>query len=178
MVQLADLYGAVGGWSKVIEASQPVGEVAEGKAEARDALRAIARIYERELELPERAIESYAQLVATWPDDTEAWAALDALYTGNARWTELADVLRRRAALEREPAVRAALLARRAQVLLDWLGSPEEAAAALRHARTIAPDDPALADLLVTALIRAARHREASAILEGRIDAAGRRAAW
>ena len=172
LVQLASLYGAVGRWSKVIETLGRVGEVAEGTPEARDALRAIARIYERELELPERAIDSYAQLVATWPDDTEAWAALDALYAGNARWTELADVLRRRAALEREPAERAALLARRAQVLLDWLAAPEEAAAALRHARTIAPDDTALGDLLVTALVRAGRDREAAAILEGRIDAA------
>ena len=172
LVQLAGLYGAVGRWSKVIETLARVGEVAEGSAQARDALRAIARIYERELELPERAIESYTQLVATWPDDTEAWAALDAIYAGNARWTELADVLRRRAALEREPAERAALLARRAQVLLDWLGAPEEAAAALHHARTIAPDDPALADLLVTALIRAGRDREAAAVLDARIDAA------
>ncbi|TMQ19167.1 MAG: tetratricopeptide repeat protein, partial [Deltaproteobacteria bacterium] len=171
LVQLADLYGAVGRWSKVIETLARVGEIAEGSAEARDALRAIARIYERELELPERAIDSYTQLVATWPDDSEAWAALDALYTESARWTELADVLRRRAALEREPAERAGLLARRARVLLDWLRSPEEAAAALRHARTIAPDDPGLADLLVTALIQAGRDREAAAILEGRIDA-------
>jgi tetratricopeptide (TPR) repeat protein len=172
LVQLAELYGAVGRWSKVIETLSRVGEVAEGSAEARDAVRAIARIYERELELPERAIESYTQLVATWPDDSEAWAALDALYAGNARWTELADVLRRRAALEREPSVRAALLARRAQVLLEWLASPEEAAAALRHARTIAPDDVGLADQLVAALGKAGRDREAAAILEGRIDAA------
>jgi tetratricopeptide (TPR) repeat protein len=172
LVQLAELYGAVGRWSKVIETLSRVGEVAEGTPESRDALRAIAQIYERELELPERAIDSYNQLVATWPDDTEAWAALDALYAGNARWTELADVLRRRAALEREPAERAALLARRAQVLLDWLAAPEEAAAALRHARTIAPDDPELADQLVTALVKAGRDREAAAILEGRIAAA------
>jgi tetratricopeptide (TPR) repeat protein len=171
LVQLAGLYGAVGRWSKMIETLSRVGEIAEGTPQARDALRAIARIYERELELPDRAIESYNQLVATWPDDTEAWAALDALYAASARWTELADVLRRRAALEREPAERAALLARRAQVLLDWLSAPEEAAAALRHARTIAPDDPRLADLLVAALGKAGRDREAAAILEGRIDA-------
>jgi tetratricopeptide (TPR) repeat protein len=171
LVQLANLYGSVGRWSKVIEAFGRVGEVAEGTPEARDALRAIARIYEHELELPERAIDSYNLLITTWPDDADAWRALDALYAANARWAELADVLRRRAALEREPTERAGLLARRAQVLLDWLGAPEEAAAALRHARTISPDDPALADLLVTALVKADRDREAAAILEGRISA-------
>jgi len=172
IVQLADLYGSVGRWSKVIETLARVGEIAEGSPEARDALHAIARIYVKELELPERAVEAYTQLVTTWPDDGEAWAALDALHTESARWTELADVLRRRAALTREPTERAQLLARRAQVLLDWLGSPEEAAAALRHARTIAPDDPALGDLLVTALIKAGRDREAAAILEQRIATA------
>jgi tetratricopeptide (TPR) repeat protein len=171
LVQLAQLYGSIGRWSKVIEALGRVGEIADGTAEARDALREIGQIYERELELPDRAIDSYTQLVAIWPDDREAWSALDALYAGHARWTDLADVLRRRAALERDPAARASLLMRRAQILLDWLGAPEDAAAALRHARTIAPDDTELADLLVSALIKADRDREAAAILEDRIDA-------
>ncbi|MCX5744987.1 MAG: tetratricopeptide repeat protein, partial [Proteobacteria bacterium] len=168
--QLADLYGAVGRWSKVIETLARVGEVAEGTPEAQHALRWIAKIYIDELELPERAIESYRALIATWPDDLEAYNALDHLYRVSSKWAELADVLRRRAALEREPAERAALLARRAQVLLDQLQSPEEAAATLRHARTIAPDDATINDLIVVALVRANREREAAAILEDRID--------
>jgi len=171
LFQLADLYVSVARWSKVIETLARVGEVAEGSPEARDALRRIATIYVSELELPDRALDAYNQIVATWPDDVEAWAALDAIYTTNARWNDLADVLRRRAALERDPANRAQLLSRRAQVLLDWLGLAEEAAATLRHARTLAPDDHALADQLVTALVKAGRDREAAAILEGRIDA-------
>ena len=171
--QLAGLYGSVGRWSKVIETLARVGEVAEGSQQAREALHQIAAIYQRELELPDRAIEAYNQIVTTWPDDFDAWAALDKLYQESAKWNELGEVLRRRAALTREPAERAQLLARRAQVLIEWLNSPEEAAAALRHARTIAPDDPKLADLLVTALVKADRDREAAAILEGRIGASG-----
>ena len=103
LLQLADLYGTVGRWSKVIETLARSARSPRARDEARDALRQIAQIYEQELELPERAIESYEQLVATWPDDAEAWAALDRLYQAHARWTELADVLRRRAALAREP---------------------------------------------------------------------------
>ena len=170
LFQLASLYGSVGRWSKVIETLARVSEVSEGSPEAREALHSIARIYVKELELPERAHDAYNQLVTTWPDDVEAWAALDSLYQANARWTELADVLRRRAALDRDPAARAALLSRRAQVLTDWLNAPEEAAAALRHARTIAPDDAGLADQLVAALMKGGRDREAAAILEDRID--------
>ncbi len=173
LTQLADHYGAVGRWSKVIETLARVSEIAEGTDEARQALHSIARIYEKELELPDRAIEAYVQLITTWPDDTDAWAQLDGLYQAQAKWSDLADVLRRRAALSRDPTERAALLARRAGVLTDWLSSPEEAAAALRHARTIAPDDPALADQMVAALTKAGRDREAAAILEGRIAAIG-----
>jgi tetratricopeptide (TPR) repeat protein len=168
-MKLAELYSAVARWSKVIETLVKVSEIAEGAEEARIALRQIAKIYEQELELPERAIDSYQQLTATWPDDEEAWASLDRLYQAQARWDELGDVLRRRAGLAREPAERAQLLSRRAGVLLDWLASPEEAAATLRHARTILPDDPAIADQLVIALGKAGREREAAGILEGRI---------
>jgi tetratricopeptide (TPR) repeat protein len=167
LFQLADLYGSVGRWSKVIDTLARVGEVAEGSPEARDALRRIAAIYVTELELPDRALDAYNQIVATWPDDTDAWAELDRIYQTNARWSELADVLRRRAGLERDPAARAQLLSRRAAVLLDQLHLPEEAAATLRHARTVAPEDPALADQLVTALVKAGREREAASILEG-----------
>ncbi len=170
LFRLAGLYGSVGRWSKVVETLARVGEVAEGSPEARDALRRIAAIYEKELELPERALDAYRQIVQTWPDDTDAWTTLDRLHQASGRWSDLADVLRRRAALEREPAARAALLARRAAVLMDHLDSAEEAAATLRHARTVAPDDPALAEQLVAALVRAGREREAAAILEGRID--------
>ena len=53
-----------------------------------------------------------------------------------------------------------ALGARRAQVLLDWDNNAEEAAASLRHARTLMPGDPDLAEQLVTALLRCGRDRE------------------
>ncbi len=174
LFQLADLYGGVGRWSKVIETLARVEEIAEGSPDARDAKRQIAKIYETELELPDRAIEAFEQIVSTWPDDEVAWAALDRLYQVQAKWSELADVLRRRAALARDPADRGHLLARRAGVLMDWLNSFEEAAAALRHARTVLPDDAALADQLVIALGRAGRHREAAATLEDRIDTLSR----
>jgi tetratricopeptide (TPR) repeat protein len=172
LVQEAVLYGKVGRWSKAIESLVKIGEIAEGTPEAREALRRIAAIYEQELELPERALDAYVQLVALAPDDEGGWAALDRLYQTTARWTELDEVLRRRAALAKEPKERADLLARRAKVLLEWLDNAEEAAAALRHARTIAPDDGPLADLLVVALVKAGRDRDAAAVLEARITAA------
>ncbi len=169
--ELAELYGEVGRWSKVIQTLDRVGEIAEGSPEARAALRRIAEIYERELELPDRAIESYTQLVMQWSDDTEAYAALDKLLEGLGRWTDLADILRRRAGLSRDSEQRAQLLRRRAAVLTKHLNAPEEGAAALRHARTLTPDAPGLEDELVHALIAAGRAREAQALLDVRVDA-------
>jgi tetratricopeptide (TPR) repeat protein len=167
--QVAGLYGGLGRWSKVIETLTRVTEIAEGTEEARQALHNIALIYTQELELPERAIEAFTLITTTWPDDIDAWAKLDELYQMQSRWNELADVLRRRAALARDPAERSQLLARRAAVLLDRLDSPEEAAATLKHALSVTPDDPALADQMVAALTKAGRPREAAAILESRI---------
>jgi tetratricopeptide (TPR) repeat protein len=80
-------------------------------------------------------------------------------------------VLRRRAALTKDSDERVLLMRRRAKVLLAWLRSPEEAASALRQARTIRPDDGELADELVGALIVADRAGEAAEVLEGRIAA-------
>jgi tetratricopeptide (TPR) repeat protein len=169
--ELGELYGQVGRWSKVIEMLGRVGEIAEGTAEARSALRRIAEIYERELELPDRAIDAYTQIVTQWPDDTEAYAALDTLLDALGRWKDLADILRRRAGLTRDPQERARILRRRASVLTSHLGAPEEAAAALRHARTLTPDAAGLENELVQALIAAGRAREAQALLDARVDA-------
>jgi tetratricopeptide (TPR) repeat protein len=168
---LGELYGQVGRWSKVIEMLGRVGEIAEGTSEARSALRRVAEIYERELELPDRAIDSYTQIVTQWPDDTEAYAALDTLLDALGRWKDLADILRRRAGLTRDPHERARILRRRASVLTSHLGAPEEAAAALRHARTLTPDAAGLENELVQALIAAGRAREAQALLDARVDA-------
>lgn len=169
--QIAEINQEAGHFSAVVDALHKIADLAEGTPRAREALRRIGAIYEREIELPDRAIDAYNEIIAAWPDDADAYAALDRLYESHARWHELADTLRRRASLADDPAERAALLHRRARVLLDWLGNPDEAAAALRHARTLNPDDPQLADDLVTALVKAGREREAAAVLEGRVEA-------
>jgi tetratricopeptide (TPR) repeat protein len=172
---LADLYSQIQRWSKVVEMLKRVCEVDEGSEGAQRALHHIGHIYEVELELPDRAVDAYVQLVAGWPADDEALEALDRLYVHQGRWSELVDILDRRAANEREPAAKVELLRRRAEAQMVHLDAPEQAAVALRHARTIAPDDPqladTLADMLIGALIAAGHEREAGSILEGRIEA-------
>lgn len=174
--RLAEEYSNLGRWSKAIENLHRVVELAAGSPTGRQAQAHIADIYVKQLELPERALDAYNDLVAQWPDDAAAWEALDRIYQAHARWVDLTEVLRRRAGLARDSAERARLLARRAQIQLDWLGAPDEAVAALRHAKSVAEDEAThdwLSDQLIVALTRAGRDREAAAILENRLTQPG-----
>lgn len=167
--QIATLFEGIGRWSKVIHTLTRLCDLADGQEIARDGLRRIGAIYDGELELPDRAIVAYSSLLNEWPGDDEAFHALDRLYQQHARWTELDDILQQRAALVREPSERAQLLRRRAKIMLEWLNAPDDAATALRHARTIDPESRELADDLIVALTRAGRAREATSVLEGRL---------
>lgn len=166
---IANLHEHNGKWNYVIQTLTRICDIADGQETARQALARIAAIYEKELELHDRAISSYSAILREWARDQDAFEALDRLYQQYARWEELSQMLKQRAAIVREPSDRAALLHRRALVILEWLHSPEEAATALRHARTIDPDNQDLADDLIVALTQSGREREAASILEGRI---------
>ncbi len=168
--EVAKAYESIGKWSKVIQTLTRLCDLADGNESAREALRHIGRIYEEQLELPDRAIVAYSRLLAEWHRDEGAFHALDRLYQQYARWEDLDTILRQRAAIVGEPEERAALLHRRAKIMLEWLDAPDDAAAALRHARTIAPENRELADDLIDALGKAGRHREAASVLEGRIS--------
>jgi tetratricopeptide (TPR) repeat protein len=168
--EIATLFEGIGRWSKVIQTLTRLCDLADGQPIARDSLRRIGAIYESHLELPDRAIVAYSGLLSEWPEDDEAFHALDRLYEQNARWTDLDAILQQRASLVRDPAERSQLLRRRAKIMLTWLDSPEDAATALRHARTIDPENQDLADDLVLALTRSGRSREAASVLEGCLE--------
>ncbi len=167
--EMARLHESNGKWSKVIQTLTRVCDLADGQDIARDSLAHIAKIYEEELELPDRAITSYSALLREWPRHDEAFHALDRLYQQYSRWEALEEILKLRATIVREPDVRAVLLRRRALILLNHLNMPAEAAVELRHARTIDPENQELADDLVSALTGAGKEREAASCLEGRI---------
>ncbi len=59
--------------------------------------RAMAELAEGEMDSPDRAIEAWHRVLAGAPNHPEATDALVRLYGANQRWTELRDVLERRA---------------------------------------------------------------------------------
>ena len=169
LYELADLYCKIGRFSQATQALQRVLKATTNLDATHRALHDIANIYRDNLELPDRAIQTYEQIIAQWPDDSDAYQALDTLYTTQANWAGLENVLARRAALAQSQQERATLLHRRAQTLSDWQGKAEEAAHVLRQAHAIAPDRDDIVESLVQALVAAQCQREAVEILETRV---------
>ena len=175
---LARLYEAVGQWSKVIESLTRELDVLDsqgktGQAEARAIRRRIGAIFEKELELPERAIEAYGAVHDADASDGEAAAALERLYEKLGRWKDLEALYERRGErADRE--ARVALFEKRAAILTDRIGDHGGAAAVLRSLRKMHPEDDTIAARLERALGRAGRVDEQAEVLRTRIRAAKR----
>jgi tetratricopeptide (TPR) repeat protein len=174
---LARLYESVGQWSKVVESLTRELDVldaspnAEAKRRARERRKRIGEIYERELELPDRAIEAYQTVHEAAPDDADVEAALERLYEKSHRFRELAALLKRRAEREDDEVARAELLQREAR-LYEKLGDAEGAVDVLRQLELVKPNDSNVGVQLEQMLARAGRRDELAEQLRQRIAAA------
>jgi tetratricopeptide (TPR) repeat protein len=166
---LARLYSRVGLWAKVVESLRMQAELIDDRARARALRLEVAAVYERELALPDRAVEAYEAVLTEIPDDAQALEALDRLHESNGRWDDLQEILRRRAALA-TGAARTEIVRRRVRILQDRLNNPEAAAAALRELGPEAIADDDLLAILLRNLRRAGLAHEASRVLTQRID--------
>jgi tetratricopeptide (TPR) repeat protein len=168
---LARMYGRVGMWAKMVEALSREAELVTDTAAIRTLRLQIAHVLEQELKQSERAIEAYDAVAAVDPNDDEALAALDRLYEAQSRWSDLQEVLARRASRAENPELRRELVRRRARLLEERLGNAEAAASALRDlgSEVIESD---LGDALVRNLRRAGMAHEASRVLGQRVEAA------
>ncbi|MCG8420679.1 MAG: tetratricopeptide repeat protein [Proteobacteria bacterium] len=107
-----------------------------------------ARLYEHEADNPDAAADLYRQVLAMWPGDRYARAALIGLLKRAQRWSELAEERRKEAAqLSAGPAL-ARAMREAAGVLVDHLGRRDEAIELCRDLLDRMPGDPgALHDL-------------------------------
>jgi len=177
---LARLYGRVGLWNKVIESLQRQADLTLEPATVLAIRMRVAEVYERELGQSARAVEAFDAVLETAPHNVHALEALDRLYESLGRWTELQTTLARRAELAagaERIGERIALVRRRASVLEERLGNPDEAAAALRDLGPAVLGDLALGAMLVRNLRRAGLAHEAARTLGQQIEAARTRAA-
>jgi len=193
---LARLYEGVGQWSKVVESltreldvldstgqgtgpppkDGGAGGPVSGPERARELRKRVGEIYERELELPDRAVEAYEAVYDVAPDDTAAESALERLYEKLRRLPQLERLLDRRASREQSSEAQATLLERRA-TLLEQLHSVDGNIEVLRKLERLRPDDTQVSHKLKVALQKAGRTEELAEQLRRQIAAAGKKKA-
>ncbi|MEC7523122.1 MAG: tetratricopeptide repeat protein [Myxococcota bacterium] len=81
-------------WDTLLTLYREQAQVAEEEQDRIALLRKSARLLEGQLGQPDRAIETYRDILVVDPEDPNAIAALDELLTAQERWPELADHLR------------------------------------------------------------------------------------
>ncbi|MCA9627067.1 MAG: tetratricopeptide repeat protein [Myxococcales bacterium] len=116
-------------------------EVAEGLSDsdlARSYWMRLASI-EEQLGKVDEAAKGYERVLALDPGDAEALQAMDALYRGHEKWSELIGVYRRRIELTQDGSEREGLYAQMAQVYEERLGQPADAIGAYREVLALDP---------------------------------------
>lgn len=167
---LARLYERVGAWPKALRALEGlIARSRDADAVRQTRLRA-ARIWEKELSSPDRAVETYEAVLASHPTDAEALAALDRLYEALGRHEALVDLLGRRIEVA-EAAERAELIRRQAKILDERLGNADAAAAALRALGSEALLDDEASAAMLRNLRKAGLAHEALRLIEQRREA-------
>ncbi len=166
---LARLYGRVGLWQKAVGAlGRQIELLADARA-ARPVRWRMFEIYERELGLVDQAALALEAILAADAADEEALASLDKLHQAHGHFEDLQEVLGRRAELA-QGAARAELVRRRAQILEEKLGNPDEAAACLRSLGAEALADADTVAALLRNLRRAGLAHEALRVIDQRAD--------
>ena len=135
-------------WLPLVDALNRQIAVSAGAPVERDLQASLGRVLEEEVHDLDRAIDAYAAAARLGDDRDATLAALARLYEQRGRWREAAEVLDRAAAAAREPAARAAALARAGGLYAGRLA--DAAAAEDRYTRALAavPDDAEVLEAL------------------------------
>lgn len=101
--QLERLYVRLGRWADLKSIYAKNAELAANPADKKRNLFVLGQMYDRDLNDPERAIETYTSIMDLDPDDYDAAQALDRLYERTQRWYDLLAVLERQTELAPSP---------------------------------------------------------------------------
>ncbi|MBK6694169.1 MAG: tetratricopeptide repeat protein [Myxococcales bacterium] len=124
---LARIYQETGKWTELNgvyerELENATGDVAEAEIRAK-----IARLASERLSDPQRAIDTWKQVLDLRGEDPEALGALANLYEGLEMWRELVEVLERQFEIASGDDERVNILTRRARIFSDKLSKDEVA---------------------------------------------------
>jgi tetratricopeptide (TPR) repeat protein len=102
--QLERLYIRLARWNDLKNVYAKKAELAQTPAEKKQMLFVLGQVYDRELDDPERAVETYSSIMDLDPEDYDAAQALDRLFLKTGRWYDLLAVLERQTELAPAPA--------------------------------------------------------------------------
>jgi len=131
--RMADVHRRAGRPEALLRALEAEIALRDEPAARRDLHRERARVLERELASPVRALAALERALRETPDHPQTLAELERIYAATGRPRERAEVLERRVALV-SPAERGPLLRELGELRLDVLGEPRGAAEPLRAA--------------------------------------------
>jgi tetratricopeptide (TPR) repeat protein len=169
---LARLGAKTASWARAVEALGHLEELAQDEEEVLACRRRMARIYKNDLELPDRAIDLYTQILNLQPEDSEALENLDTLYETHEAWDELEKILELRARLTEDEEKWAQLTSRRAEVLSKRIGDASAAANCYEELRAAYPEQEAYAEASIRLLREAGRIDDALTVFDERLEAA------
>ena len=112
------------------------------------------------------ATRTLRRILTIDPDDAELMERLVVLYRSQGQLDELAEFLARQEELARDPATRAGVMLRRAELLTQDLEQPGEALEVLTRLRAMRPKDPHVLRLLESLFTSESRDIEAYAVLK------------
>ncbi|MFK7988880.1 MAG: hypothetical protein AB8I08_22870, partial [Sandaracinaceae bacterium] len=134
-------------WDELLELYREQAQAAMEDEERVALIRKSARLLETHLESPDRAIESYRDILMVQEDDPMATAALDELLVAQERWSELADHYRHQIGLAYDEAEGNDLKLKLGTVLLDKL---EDVPDAVDVFEEVTQSDPHHTDTVAT----------------------------
>ncbi|MEB2322623.1 MAG: tetratricopeptide repeat protein, partial [Sorangiineae bacterium] len=122
------------GWEQLANAYADVLSLEGADAPTQSAIgKRLARVFEEELADVAKAEETYRYVLTVAPEDADALANLDRIYSSLEQWPELAGVLEQRALVADDTADKVELYSRLGQVYEEQLGQIDDAVRAYRR---------------------------------------------
>ncbi len=140
--ELERVASQLGGFDRLADAFAARASSVLDPTVARGLYTRVARIAEEALEDDARAIEAYARALEQVGDDEELLASIDRLYVKTQSWSDLGDVIERRANLAMDPLARNELLLRLAELREQHYGDRRAAFSALSEILEGEPNEP------------------------------------
>ncbi|HEY8378395.1 MAG TPA: tetratricopeptide repeat protein, partial [Nannocystis sp.] len=163
---LSKLYTRRKQWDRMLHMLQAEAEAVDEPTRAAAAYTKMAEIYELQLEDPERAIEFHSRALTLHPGLATSFKALLRLFAAARRYHELIELLERGIDAAEEDDRRIAYLFRIADLYIDYLDEPVQAAHTYRRILKIDPDHIGAIHALQRACELAGRYKELVDALE------------